>query len=897
MILQSVLVNDETTLHLQVDTDPTTSPKYIGSLKRRFLWTGFGLVCVSMLIGAAALAIHSLASPADSPSGSRKSSHHVSEVAFAFVPTGAFRAAGLRPSIARVSQGHAVSRTPPFRMTTVDDQNLKFTVPDPRMSNELYLSKFTVKGLQIMLKERGLPVSGKKAELVSRLGPLMGLLTNRLEELEKDHILDLMKEAEVQKTEAAAADASVTDIDPATKAPGRGRLEAEYLQGVEKIKKMEAGAVAAAPAEVAADTAAAEVKATRMASRRGRLQASEVKVDSAAAEVVAEMDRAAAEIEATTIEKANADRLHEIGSFWEGSQSRKRLAALSPFPPPSDFFAAVSGGGHLYIVHAGGETGEWCFDEADVLKSIGRASSLTALGGTRGVDLLKHLYELGPATRALMWKLPVHDVELMQNAIDGSALEKMPSVNFTLQAAAHLQLDNALAWALKTHRTWATLHGSPDATATYQLAQSSQPAVALMEAVGLPFDSHGAGLLVQKWQKELVSEEVTMQKLVSSALANKTLNVKSSAQVGEVIARLLPAEELATWPRTPKGALRTDAATMLRSSLPFVQQLARCRELNHALSHYSSYAATAEAGGGRLFPVYHLSGAVTGRMSCAEPNVQSMPRSPEFRALVAAPKGGWLVKGDFSQVELRVLAEISGDTRMKNAFARGEDLHTLTAAELLDVAVEKVSAAQRQLAKAINFGLIYGMGARGLQQYAEGSYGVVISHAEAQLARQRFFEAYPGVAAWQDAMRGQVARGEQIVTPAGRVAWHLIESNAAKDYSKSAHWTSRLEREAMNFPIQGGAAEVMLATLAGLKVTLESAEIAATKDPKAACWLIAVVHDEFILECASKRSADIAAQALSLAMQAAWLQVFPAAAPLGQAGASISIGHDWSELK
>lgn len=368
-----------------------------------------------------------------------------------------------------------------------------------------------------------------------------------------------------------------------------------------------------------------------------------------------------------------------------------------------------------------------------------------------------------------------------------------------------------------------------------------------------------------------------------------------------MIARQLPKEELDRWPKTPTGALCTAAATLSRCKLPFAKELTRCRGLQHLLSHYAQYEAAASTGGGRLFPCYQLCGAVTGRMSCCSPNLQSSPRTPEFRALVrAGEQGGALVKGDFSQVELRVLAEVSGDERMRKAFAEGEDLHRVTAAAVLGVESSNITKQDRQLAKAVNFGLIYGQSLAGFQRYAESNFGVALSPREAARARSGFFAAFPGVAAWQKAQRALAARGCPVITPSGRVAAHLLAawreachtargSCALGKAGPSAECQlQRIQREALNFPIQGGAAEVMLACLDLLRPRLQPLG--------RSCKLICVVHDEFVLECSDAAVASEAAAGLRRAMEESWGRVFPKAAPLGEVGVSITVGANWAEL-
>ena len=135
-------------------------------------------------------------------------------------------------------------------------------------------------------------------------------------------------------------------------------------------------------------------------------------------------------------------------------------------------------------------------------------------------------------------------------------------------------------------------------------------------------------------------------------------------------------------------------------------------------------------------------------MSCYNPNIQQIPREADFRSCFTAPHGRKLVLADYSQIELRVAAQISGDSRMKSACQKGEDLHALTASLISNVPISQVTKAQRQAAKAVNFGLIFGMGAEGLRQYSSQSYGVDMTLEEAEQFRSAFFQNYHGINWW-----------------------------------------------------------------------------------------------------------------------------------------------------
>jgi DNA polymerase-1 len=208
------------------------------------------------------------------------------------------------------------------------------------------------------------------------------------------------------------------------------------------------------------------------------------------------------------------------------------------------------------------------------------------------------------------------------------------------------------------------------------------------------------------------------------------------------------------------------------------------------------------------------------------------------------------VVADYSQVELRVAALVSGDSAMLAAYDAGEDLHRKTAAAVLKKAPGDVTKSERQMAKAINFGLLFGSGAAGLQRYATTAYGVSMSLAEAKRARSAFFAAYPGFAKWQTATRDAAERAQQVRTPGGRV--------------RNLEGTRSLQTECLNTPIQGGAAECLLVALA----TLEPALAGLGAD------LCNVIHDELVVECDPERAADVIG-AVEAAMVAGFLAIFP----------------------
>jgi DNA polymerase-1 len=235
--------------------------------------------------------------------------------------------------------------------------------------------------------------------------------------------------------------------------------------------------------------------------------------------------------------------------------------------------------------------------------------------------------------------------------------------------------------------------------------------------------------------------------------------------------------------------------------------------------------------GGRIYPDWRQLGSVAGRTSCSAPNLQQVPRDPRYRACFRAPEGRVLVKADYSQLQLRIAAKIAGEERMLQAYAAGEDLHALTARQV--TGKEKVTKHDRQLAKAVNFGLLFGLGARGLRGYAQSNYGLDLTAGQAAQYRRAFFTAYPGLARWHK--RAGAATAKECRTLAGRR--RLLDDKTP--------YTHRL-----NTPVQGTEADGLKTALALL---WERRELAPGALP------VLVVHDEVVVECDAGQAEAVAA--------------------------------------
>jgi len=265
---------------------------------------------------------------------------------------------------------------------------------------------------------------------------------------------------------------------------------------------------------------------------------------------------------------------------------------------------------------------------------------------------------------------------------------------------------------------------------------------------------------------------------------------------------------------------------------------------------------------GRVYADWVQVGPATGRMACRNPNLQNIPRGSALRGCFKAPPGRKLVIADYSQIELRLAAKVAGDKAMLSAYAAGEDLHTKTAKSI--TAKQEITKAGRTAAKAVGFGLLYGMGAKGLSAYARSSYGVEMTLEEATQYRNRFFEAYPDLSRWHESVTR--SNNEEARTLLGRRRGSL-----------------RSFREALNHPIQGTAAD-------GQKLALALLWERRHKCPHA--FPVLVVHDEIVIEC-DEDKAEEARDSLVSAMEDGMNTVVNASEPLVPIEIEAAVSDSW----
>lgn len=283
---------------------------------------------------------------------------------------------------------------------------------------------------------------------------------------------------------------------------------------------------------------------------------------------------------------------------------------------------------------------------------------------------------------------------------------------------------------------------------------------------------------------------------------------------------------------TPTGKPSTREAVLLHHrNHPAVAALLQYRTLELKwLRTYLLPWSTRLDSRSRLHTTYKLYGTVTGRLSG---DMQQVPRDPFIRSVIGAPPGWVFIQADFSQIELRIAAHISGETTMITSFLTGQDLHLKTAQSLTGLPIQEISKEQRKKAKAVNFGFLYGMYPRKFQSYAFESYNLEVSMKEASRARREFFATYPELEKWHDRQRRIVESLQYVRSPFGRLR-HLPDVLSSDEGVRA-----EAIRQAINSPVQSAASDMMLFSMVRLHNILNPNE----------CFMVGTLHDGIFFEC------------------------------------------------
>ncbi|MEE9492042.1 MAG: DNA polymerase I [Gammaproteobacteria bacterium] len=372
-------------------------------------------------------------------------------------------------------------------------------------------------------------------------------------------------------------------------------------------------------------------------------------------------------------------------------------------------------------------------------------------------------------------------------------------------------------------------------------------------------------------QSQELAEKLHIIEQQAWELAGENFNLGSPKQIQHI---LYDRQNLPVLAKTPKGAPSTAEAVLQELALdyPLPKLILESRSLSKLKSTYTDkLPQRVSLDTGRVHTSYHQAVAATGRLSSSEPNLQNIPiRTEEGRRIRQAfiPEDGCkILAADYSQIELRIMAHLSEDEGLLQAFAEGADIHRATAAEVFSVAADEVSDNLRRSAKAINFGLIYGMSAFGLAKQ------LGIARGEAQNYVNLYFERYPGVKAYMDATRKLAHEQGYVETLFGR-RLYLPEIRA-----RNAQRRQAAERTAINAPMQGTAADIIKRAMLSVHSWIQS-EMPAVR-------MIMQVHDELVFEVKTA-DLDIAKQAICERMEAAAELSVPL---LVEAG----VGDNWDE--
>ena len=309
------------------------------------------------------------------------------------------------------------------------------------------------------------------------------------------------------------------------------------------------------------------------------------------------------------------------------------------------------------------------------------------------------------------------------------------------------QIEYAAADAVAAIVIWAELNKMLDGKYrdAYELLKALVYPVASQSGIRLDVINHDA--LIAEWDRDI---DAARRELAAAGLSNP----QSTKQKQRFLERVLPVDLLVDWPLTPGGALSTESEALLKlENIPAAKALATFTRRSSYRSNFGPPLRELLIEG-HLYPDFRIAGAVTGRFTCTKPNFQNMPRAG-LKHLLLPPPGKVFIGGDLGQIELRVAGQISGEEIINQVFREGRDLHRVMAANITGKPENDVTKNERQMAKAVNFGLLYGAGAETLRSYASSSYNVDMDLQQARELKAIFHASYPTLTEWQREIVGE----------------------------------------------------------------------------------------------------------------------------------------------
>lgn len=408
----------------------------------------------------------------------------------------------------------------------------------------------------------------------------------------------------------------------------------------------------------------------------------------------------------------------------------------------------------------------------------------------------------------------------------------------------------------------------------YELYRKAQIVLCEMELHGITIDQEKHKINIVSWREQLM--DAFQEVRTVTGLDNIT-----DSKLAGWLQETLPPEVLDIWPRTEVtkdgrgGKLQTDSNTFVDFSfLDIVKPFSRYQKLKKLTTSFGVNLFNAiNPATGKLHPNYTVAGAKTGRLSCSGPNIQQQPRSADMRSIYIPSPGKIMVVSDYSQIEVRNIAEFSNDEMMLKAYREGLDIYTFTAAHLTGTKYEDIGkkSPERQKAKALVLGLNYGLGAKKFSHYAKKGYDVTISPEESNALVKSYRQLYSGLRDWQ---QQQVS-----ICPAKHYTAFSVLGKSRK-MTEDDYYCACL-----NHPVQASSAEIMLTALVKTHAILKGTS----------AKLLMTVHDEIVLECAPADLEEVNSK-LTTSMLEAYLEILPS----GRTTRGLiepTSGVNWAEAK
>ena len=399
-----------------------------------------------------------------------------------------------------------------------------------------------------------------------------------------------------------------------------------------------------------------------------------------------------------------------------------------------------------------------------------------------------------------------------------------------------------------------------------ELEMSLVPVLVVMERNGIALDADLLGKLSAQLGEQIANREAEIYDCVGHRF-----NINSPQQ----LARVLFEELRLTQTRKTKTGYSTQASTLeaLRGLHPIIALVLEYRQLSKLKSTYAdALSALINVETGRVHTSLSQTGTATGRLSSSEPNLQNIPVRGEtgrmIRRAIVVPPGAYLLSGDYSQIDLRVLAHLSNDPGLVSAFVNDEDIHAATACKLFGVSGDEVNPEMRRMAKTVNFGVIYGMSDYGLEQATE------LSREEAAQFISSYFERYPGVRRYLETTKEQARELGYVQTLLGRRRF-IPEINSPNRQVREA-----AERMAVNAPVQGTSADIIKIAMVNVQHEMEKRNLRSK--------MLLQVHDELLFEVPESEVSAVKAMVKEVMSQAVNLCV-----PLK---VDMKLGKNWAEM-